>query len=106
MNKKALSIVLVILFSVLCFPFIATAADGTIDIGGTYDIAAYGNDSVITIDSASSAAGLTVTLTNTSGATYTTLRIVCVDAGTKLTLNNVRTDCSSLDCQQLDGQKL
>ena len=95
MNKKALSIVLVILFSVLCFPFIATAADGTIDIDGTYDISAYGNDSVLTIDSAGSAAGLTVTLTNTSGATYTNLQINCVDAGTKLTINNVRINNSA-----------
>ena len=92
MNKKLLSVVLLVLFALSCFPLVAGAADGTIDTDGTYDIGAYGNDSTITIDSLASTDGLTVTLTNTSGATFTNLRINCVDAGTKLTIDGVKID--------------
>ena len=92
MNKKILSIFLIILFVISCIPLIATAADGTIDTDGTYDIGAYSNDSTITIDSLASTDGLTVTLTNTTGATCTNLRIRCADAGTKLTIDGVKID--------------
>ncbi len=96
MKKKSWPILLTILFAVSCFPWVAYAASGTIDTDGTYDIGAFGNDSILTIDSLASAAGLTVTLTNTSGATYTNLRIDCIDAGTKLTINGVLIDNSAL----------
>lgn len=94
MNKKILPILLTLLFAVSCVPPVARAASGTIDTDGTYDIGAFGNDSVITIDSLASTAGLTVTLTNAAGIPYTNLRIDCIDAGTKLTINGLQVDNS------------
>jgi uncharacterized protein YjdB len=57
--------------------------------GGTYDISKYGNGTTITIG-----AGYAVTLTNTGGATYTNMKIVC-GAGAALTIDGVKINDSA-----------
>lgn len=86
-NKIALFIGILIIISMIQIP--AFAASDTIVSDGTYDISAYGNNSIITING-----GLTVELTNTGSSTYTNLRIDCVGANTILTINSVKTDNS------------
>ncbi|MGE5496023.1 MAG: InlB B-repeat-containing protein [Burkholderiales bacterium] len=91
MIKKSLSLIVVAAMLISLFPVPAFAAGGTIDADGTYDIGSYGNDSVITIED-----GLTVTLTNTGGLTFTNVRIIC-GYGTALTIDGVKIDNSAYD---------
>jgi uncharacterized repeat protein (TIGR02543 family) len=81
---KRYIVILMICAMVLCLcPSAASAADFTITADGTYDISAYGNNSVIEING-----GLEVTLVGDPGTTYTNIQIIC---GPKadLTLENV-----------------
>lgn len=88
--KKQIALFVVVILLITMIPFSALAASGTISADGTYDISAYGNNSVITING-----GLTVTLTNTNSTTYTNLSIDCIGADTKLTIDGVKLDNSA-----------
>ncbi len=82
--KKIIAYVLIVLITFTVSPVNVFAAGVTIDGNGIYDIGDYGNDSTITI-----APGLTVTLTNNAGTTYTNMKIDC-GAGTILTIDSVK----------------
>ena len=96
MIKKLTAIILTLALTTTIistfFPITAHAADGTISTDGTYDISTYGNDSVITINGR-----LTVTLTNTTNATFTNMQIDCIGSNTYLTIDGIMIDNSSND---------
>lgn len=90
--KNKIALLIAILLFVSLMPFTAFAASGTISADGTYDIGAYGNDSIITING-----GLDVVLTNTGGSTYTNLQIDCIGANTTLTIDGIKINNSAND---------
>lgn len=89
MTKKLISLLIVSVLLISCFPVPALAAGGTISADGTYDIGSYGNNSVITIED-----GHVVTFTNTGGLTLTNVQINC-GYGTTLTIDGIKIDDSA-----------
>ena len=87
--RKCLCLLFAVLLAICAFPPVSLAAGGTITAGGTYALSDYGNDSIITIDTTQA-----VTLTGSSGVTYSNLQIRCV-AGTDLTIENVNITVST-----------
>jgi len=84
MKKRFIVFLLVTFFLSIALPFPAIAASGTISSSGSRDLNEFGDDSTITINP-----GLTVTLTNTTGNTYSNLQIDC-GSGVNLTLDSVK----------------
>lgn len=87
--RKPLAILIVLLMLCLMFPSTAFAAALLISTDGTHDISGYGS---ITISE-----GITVTLTNSGGATLTNVTIECIGPNTTLTLNGMKIDNSAYD---------
>ncbi len=86
MKKRVSSAFLAVLILLFSFPAHSLAAGSAIEASGTYDLGAFGNDSVISINS-----DLTVVLTNTGDISFTNMQIVC-SPGVSLTVDNIKID--------------
>ena len=90
MKKRILSLMIAILLVLSLSPDVSLAADATIRSGGTYDLGDYGNGSEITIYTTEA-----VTITNTTGATFTDMKLNCFMSGVNLTLDGVKIENSA-----------